>query len=172
MFALGILLMSTLRSFRDLTQMLFGNLLSVTGLDLVLIGAVAALVLGALFLFHKEFELTSADPTYAESIGLRPDRLRYGLLALLALTVVAGVQVVGVILTNALLVTPAAAASLITNRLPRMMAVAALIALGSALAGLYASYYANVPSGPAIVLVCIACFGVAWAARTLRSAVK
>lgn len=170
MFAIGILLMSTARSFRDLTQMLFGNILSVTRLDLALIAGVAVLVLGALLLFHKEFELTSADPTYAESIGLRADWLRYGLLTLLALTVVAGVQVVGVILTNALLVTPAAAASLMTNRLSRMMGLAALIALGSALTGLYASYYANVPSGPAIVLACIACFGVAWASRGLRAA--
>jgi manganese/iron transport system permease protein len=169
MFAVGILLMSTVRSFRDLTQMLFGNILSVTGLDLALIAVVAALVLSALLFFHKELELASADPTYAESIGLRTDLLRYGLLMLLALTVVAGVQVVGVILTSALLVTPAAAASLVTNRLSRMMGVAALIALVAAVAGLYASYYVNLPSGPAIVVVCIACFGVAWGAQALRT---
>lgn len=168
MFALGILLISTARSFRDLSQMLFGNILGVTTADLVLIAGVAALVLGALALFHKELELTSFDPTYAESIGLRADTVRYGLLALLAVTVVMAIQAVGVLLTNALLITPAAAASLLTSRLPRMMLIAAAIAGVSALAGLYASYYLKVSSGGAIVLSCTACFGLAWILRATR----
>ena len=168
MFALGILLISAARSFRDLAHMLFGNLLGVTTADLALIAGVTVLVLAALYLFHKELELTSFDPTYGEVIGLRPAMLRYGLLALLALTVVAGIQAVGVLLTSALLVTPAAAASLLSNRLPRMMLIAALIAVGSAVFGLYASYYFSVSSGAAIVLACTACFGLAWAARSAR----
>ena len=73
-----------------------------------------------------------------------------------------------VVLTSALLVTPAAAASLLTNRLPRMMLIAALIAVGSGLVGLYASYYFNVASGASIVLACTACFGLAWVVRVLR----
>ena len=64
--------------------------------------------------------------------------------------------------------TPAAAASLVTNRLPRMMAISTLIAVASAVAGLYASYYGDVSSGAAIVLSCTACFGVAWAWRVAR----
>lgn len=167
MFALGILLISTVRSFRDLSHMLFGDLLGVTTADLRLIALVAAVVLILLALFHKELELTSFDPIYAEVIGLRADLVRYGLLVVLALTVVAGIQAVGVVLTSALLVTPAAAASLITNRLPRMMLVAALIAVASGIAGLYASYYFNVSSGAAIVLACTACFGLALLARIL-----
>ncbi|MEW5989196.1 MAG: metal ABC transporter permease, partial [Chloroflexota bacterium] len=107
MFALGILLISATRSFRDLSHILFGNLLGITSSDLILIGVVAVVVLGALALFHKELELTSFDPTHAEVIGLRPDTVRYGLLMLLALTVVTGIQAVGVVLTSALLVTPA-----------------------------------------------------------------
>ena len=168
MFSLGILLISTTRSFRDLAHMLFGNILGVTPRDLGLIAAIAVLVLGTLFLFHKELELTSFDPTHAEVIGLRADRLRYALLGLLALTVVAGIQAVGVVLTSALLVTPAAAASLLTNRLPRMMLLAAGIAIGSSIAGLYASFYFNVASGAAIVFACTICFGLAWLIRTLR----
>lgn len=91
MFALGILLMSTARSFRDFTHILFGNVLGVTPSDLLLISIVAVIVLGTLILFHKEFELTSFDPTHAEVIGLRADRLRYVLLILLALTVVTAI---------------------------------------------------------------------------------
>lgn len=165
MFSLGILLMSTTRSFRDLSHILFGNILGVTQSDLALIAALAVLVLGALWLLHKELELTSFDPTHAQVIGLNPDRLRYVLLMLLALTVVVGIQAVGVVLTSALLITPAAAASLLTNRLPTMMLIASGVAVGSGVAGLYASYYFNVASGAAIVLACTACFFVAWMSR-------
>jgi ABC-type Mn2+/Zn2+ transport system permease subunit len=169
MFALGILLMSTVRSFRDLSHILFGNILGVRPDDLLLIAAIAGGVILTLGLAHKELELTSYDPTYAEVIGLRADRLRYLLLALLAFTVVSCIQVVGVVLTSALLVTPAAAAGLLTQRLPRMMLVAALIAVGSSVVGLYASYYANVASGAAIVLACTTCFAVAWAINAFRT---
>ena len=168
MFAFGILLISTVRSFRDLTHMLFGNVLGVTRADLLLIALVTIIVLTTLFLLHKELELTSFDPTHAYVIGLNADRLRYGLLVLLALTVVTSIQVVGVVLTSALLVTPAAAASLVTTRLPRMMGIAVLIAVGSALVGLYASYYFSVSSGAAIILTCTVCFGLAWTWRTFR----
>jgi manganese/iron transport system permease protein len=168
MFALGILLISTVRSFRDLSHILFGDILGVTATDLALIAAVAALVLGVLALFHKELELTSFDPLHAEVIGLRADLVRYALLILLALTVVVGIQAVGVVLTNALLITPAAAAALLTKRLPRMMALAALMAMVSGLVGLYASYYFSVSSGAAIVLACTACFGLAWMVRAVR----
>jgi len=168
MFALGILLISATRSFRDLSHILFGNILGVTAGDLILIASVTALVLATLFIFHKELELTSFDPTHAEVIGLRPDRLRYLLLVLLALTVVTGIQVVGVLLTSALLVTPAAGAALVTNRLPRMMGIATLIAVGSGVVGLYLSYRYDVSAGAAIVLLCTLCFAAAWIVRYLR----
>lgn len=170
MFSVGILLISTTRSFRDLSHMLFGNILGVTARDLAVIGVVAALVAGALLIFHKELELTSFDPTHAEVIGLRPDLVRYGLLLLLACAVVAAIQAVGVVLTSALLVTPAAAAALLTDRLPHMMALASLIAIGAGIVGLYASYYWSVSSGAAIVLACTVCFALAWCVRALRLA--
>lgn len=162
MFALGILLMSTARSFRDLSHMLFGNIIGVTSGDLILIGAIAVLVLGLLLLFHKELELTSIDPTYAEVIGLKADKVRYGLLILLSLTIVAAIQAVGVVLTSALLVTPAATASLLTKRLSLMMLLAIAIAVGASVTGLYASFYLNVSSGAAIVLACTASFAIVW----------
>ncbi len=169
MFALGILLMSRVRSFRDLSHILFGNVLGVRTTDLMQMAVIAAGVLLTLFLLHKELELTSYDPTYAEVIGLSADRMRMVLLVLLAFAVVACIQIVGVILTSAMLVTPAAAAALLTNRLPRMMGLAALIAIGSSLIGLYASYYADVASGAAIVLTCTVFFGVAWMIHALQT---
>jgi len=167
MFALGILLISAVRSFRDFTHILFGNLLGVTVNDLILIGAITATVLIALALFYKELELTSFDPTHAQIIGLNPDTIRYGLLILLALTVVTSIQAVGVVLTSALLITPAAAAALLTDRLQRMILIAAIIAIVSSLSGLYASYYFGVSSGASIVLACTAWFGIVWIIRSI-----
>lgn len=167
MFALGILLISRTSGFRDLSHILFGNVLSVTTADLRLTAGIAVLVLSALVLLHKEMELTSVDPLHAAAVGLSPDALRYVLLALLALAVVAGIQAVGVVLISALLVIPAAAASLISTRLPRIMLIGSMVAIASALIGLYLSYYFNVSSGAAIVLVCTGFFALAWTARTL-----
>lgn len=168
MFALGILLMSTTGSFRDFSHMLFGNVLGIAPGDLVLISLLTLLVLGFLLLFHKELELTSFDPTHARAMGLGADKVRYGLLILLSLTVVAGIQAVGVVLISALLITPAAAASLLTNSLPRMMAISAAIAVFAGVAGLYASYFFDVASGAAIVLACTVCFVAASVVRAAR----
>lgn len=167
MFALGILLMSRTRSLRDLAHMLFGNLLGVAWGDFRWILLVAGLIFLALLLFHKELELTSFDPIHAEVIGLRTERMKYLLLVLLALAVVTGIQAVGVILTSALLVTPAATAGLLTNRFPRMMVLSAGIAIASAVVGLLVSYYWNVSSGAAIVLTCTAIFILTWFARAI-----
>lgn len=167
MFALGILLMSTANSFRDFSDMLFGNVLGITPADVALIASLAVVVLLALLLFHKELELTSYDPTHARVMGLGSDRVRYGLLVLLALTVVAGIQAVGVVLISALLITPAAAASLLTSSLPKMMGISAAVAVLSGIVGLYASYYLNVASGAAIVLACTAFFAMAAGCRAM-----
>jgi manganese/iron transport system permease protein len=169
MFALGILLISTVRSYRDFSHMLFGNILGVTPQNLQLMAIIAMVVLAALAIFHKELELSSADPIYARVIGIPVDRLTFLLLIMLAFCVVIGIQVVGVVLTSALLVTPAAAASLLTRRLVRMMALGALFAITAGVVGLYASYYLQVSSGAAIVLTCTLIFGAAWGVRTLRS---
>jgi ABC-type Mn2+/Zn2+ transport system permease subunit len=174
MFALGVLLMSRTRSYRDLTHMLFGNVLGVTTEDLWFIGGVSALVLLALTLFHKELELTAFDPTHAEVIGLRADLMRYLLLGLLALAVVTGIQTVGVILTNALLITPAATAALLTDRMRWRVLLGVSLAAACSVAGLMLSYTAETSSGAAIVLSCTAAFVVAYAGRSawqrLRSA--
>jgi ABC-type Mn2+/Zn2+ transport system permease subunit len=157
-FALGILLLSRVNAYRDLTHILFGNILGVGVNDLWLIGGVTALILLLVVLFYKELLVTSFDPGHAAVIGLSPERVRYGLLILLALAIVPGIQAVGVVMVAALLVTPAAAASLLTSRLPLIMLIAVAISAFAAAVGLLASFYANVASGAAIVLTCTAIF--------------
>ncbi len=176
MFAFGIFLMSRSGSFRELAHMLFGNILGIPSSLLVWIALIAFAIPVVLFLLHKELELTSYDPNHAEVIGLRVDTVRYILLVVLAFTVVTAITAVGVVLTAALIITPPAAASLLTRRLVPMMVLSTAFAVFSGIAGLYASYYFNAASGAAIVLTCTVIFGVCalieavHRKRTLRAA--
>ena len=159
MFALGIALISTMRSYTvDLVHFLFGDVLGVSQGDLVLTAAFGLLVIGAIVAFYKEFMVISFDPILAETLRLRSNRLRYLLLVLIAVAIVVSLQTVGVALMLGMLITPAATAFLLTRRMLPMMAVAALIGTLSSIIGLYLSYYVSVASGAAIVLVCTALF--------------
>jgi ABC-type Mn2+/Zn2+ transport system permease subunit len=171
MFATGIALISTVRSYTvDLTHFLFGDILGVSVADLRLILIFGALIIAAVILFYKEFLVLSFDPLLADTLRLPSHLLEYLLLALIAVAIVVSLQTVGVALMVAMLVTPAAAAYLLTRRLPVMMLLAALIASLSGVIGLYVSYYASVASGAAIVLTCTVFFALAWMARTLQRA--
>ncbi len=161
-FALGILLLSRIRTFRDLAHILFGNILGVSLGDLVVMAVIVLLVLVVVILFYKELLVTSFDTSHAVVIGLSPSVVRYALLVLIALTVVAGIQAVGVVLVLALLITPAAAASLLAKRLPRIILLSVAFAVGSAIIGFYVSYYSDVSSGAAIVLTLSAIFLIAF----------
>jgi manganese/iron transport system permease protein len=173
MFALGIALISTMRSYAvDLAHFLFGNVLGVSRSDLWLTAGLAVIVFLVIFAFYKEFLVLSFDPVLAETLRFPAGFLQYLLLILIALTIVISLQTVGVALMVAMLTTPAATAYLLTKRLAPMMTLAALIGALSGIVGLYLSYYVNVASGAAIVLVCTALFlvtmlfaprrGIAW----------
>jgi ABC-type Mn2+/Zn2+ transport system permease subunit len=154
LFALGIALLSTSGNYTiDLAHFLFGNLLGVSTTDLWVIGGLGAAVLMTIYLFYKEFLVISFDPVLAVTLRLPTTLLRYLLLVLIAVTIVTALQVVGIALMLAMFVTPAATASLVTRRLPTMMLVSALIGAFSGVVGLYASFYLNVASGAAVVLV-------------------
>lgn len=173
MFALGIALISTVRGYAvDLTHFLFGNVLSVSPSDLVLMAAIGGAVLATILLFYKEFLVVSFDPTFAATLRLRTGLFRYLLLLLVAATVVVSLQAVGVALVLAMLITPPATAHLLTRRMARMMALAALLGVLSGAIGLYVSFYAGIASGPAIVLVATAGFLVALAGRPWRGLVR
>ena len=160
-FALGVALLSGVGNYTvDLAHFLFGNLLGVSTTDLWLILGLGTAVLLLIGLFYKEFLVLSFDPTLAQTLRLPTEFLRYLLLVLISITVVVALQVVGIALILAVLVTPAAAASLLTRRLLAMMAVAAAIGAISGVAGLYGSYYLNIASGPAVVLVATGIFAL------------
>jgi ABC-type Mn2+/Zn2+ transport system permease subunit len=169
MFALGIALISTVRSYAvDLSHFLFGDVLGVTGNNLWTIGIFVAFVLLVILAFYKEFLTVSFDPILATTLRMPVKVINTMLLILVAVTVAVSLQTVGVALMVAMLVTPAATASLLTNRLPKMMMIASLIAGLSGLVGLFLSYYLSIASGAAIVLTCTLVFAVTWSAKSLR----
>lgn len=158
-FALGIVIVSRQSNYTvDLFSFVFGNILGISRSDLMLTGLMGLVVVGAVALFYKELLFTAYDPTMAAAAGLPVAAVQYGLLALLALSTVVALKSVGIVLVVAMLVTPAATASLLVRRLHLIMVVAAVIAAASSVIGLYVSYYASVASGAAIVLVATSLF--------------
>lgn len=160
-FALGVALISLQRSYAvDLTHILFGDLLGVTSSDLWFMAALAIVVLLTIFAFYKEFLVLSFDPLLASTLRLPVTFLQYLLLVLLSLVIVLSIRAVGVALVLAMLVTPASAAYLLTRRLPTMMVLGAFIGVTSAVMGLLLSFYLDIASGPAIVLIETAIFAL------------
>ncbi len=161
--SLGVLLISSIRTYAvDLTHIMFGNVLGVSTGDLFVTAGLAVVVLGLIVVFYREFLVMSFDPVLAATLRMRAERFRILMLILLALTIVVSLQTVGVGLVAAMLVTPGAAAYLLTRRLSSMMVIAALIGAVSSMVGLYLSFYLSVASGAAVVLTATAIFLLAY----------
>jgi ABC-type Mn2+/Zn2+ transport system permease subunit len=158
-FALGVLLLSAQPGFtRDLAAYLVGSIVTVQASDLLLTAATGVLVLGALAALHKELVLGAFDRSALQALGYPAVALDVALLLLVELVVVTSVPAVGTIQAVALIVAPAAAARLWTDRLGVTMALAALLGAGSGVAGVLASVRWDVAAGAAIVLAAAAVF--------------
>jgi manganese/iron transport system permease protein len=152
-FALGVTLITVLKNKLDLDNFLFGDILGVTPHDIQRTFVIAALILLTVKLFYKELLFYTFDKTGAQAIGLPINTLYFGFMAAITLTIIASMQAVGVILVISLLVGPALTAYLLVKELHQMMIVGAMIGAIASISGVYLSYYQNLPSGPAIVLV-------------------
>jgi ABC-type Mn2+/Zn2+ transport system permease subunit len=161
-FALGVVLLSTVKNYtQDLFGLLLGDVLAIGATDLVVIAVMGALMLALVFALYKELVLVTFDPVQAEVIGLPVGLLGELLLALMAVTIVISIQTVGIVLVVAMLVTPAATATLLVRRFPLVMLVGAVQGVVGVVAGLYLSFYLNVASGATIVLVLTSMFFLA-----------
>lgn len=164
MLALGIAIISSVKNYAvDLAHFLFGNVLAVSWGDLALIAGLGTAVIITVMAFYKEFMVIAFDPILASTLRIKADLFNYIFLATISVTVVVSLQTVGVALAVALLITPAATAYLLANRLPAMMALSAAIGVVSGITGLYFSYYLGLASGASIVLVATAFFLLAFA---------
>jgi len=161
-FAFGVMLLSTIKGYTgDLLGYLLGNVLGITMADLIQLTLLGALVLVIVAVLRKELLYATFDPLGAAASGMRVGMLEYLLLALLGVTIVVGIQAVGIILVVAMLVTPAATAQLLVTRFDRLMLFAVVLSIVSSVAGLYVSFYWNLAAGATIVMVETSLFAVA-----------
>jgi manganese transport system permease protein len=152
-FALGLVLISKVRSSIDLTHILFGNVLGIADADIVQTVIISIFTLVTLAILRKDLMLFCFDSTHARSIGLNTTFLYYVLLSLLSLTAVAALQTVGIILVVAMLVTPGATAYLLSDRFDIMMLIAMASGIFSSVMGTYISYYIDGSTGGCIVVL-------------------
>jgi manganese/iron transport system permease protein len=152
-FAFGVMLLSTIKGYTgDLLGYLLGNVLGISESDLIQLAVLGILVLLVVAVLRKELLYATFDPLGAAASGLRVGALEYLLLVLLGVTIVVGIQAVGIILVVAMLVTPAATAQLLVTRFDRLMLLAVGLAIVSVIGGLYTSFYWNLAAGATIVL--------------------
>lgn len=166
--ALGIALISTIRTYAvDLTHVLFGNVLGVTTDDIRFILIAGAIVLLAVTVFYRFFQVVTFDPVMAKTLRWNVKLIRTGLLVLIACTITISINTVGSGLVTAMLITPAATALMFTKKLYTTMLAAAGIGALSGFSGLYLSYFLNISSGAAIVLVATLFFVIIYFYRKL-----
>lgn len=151
--AFGVLLIGFMHGYNvDVFSYIFGNILSVSVLDLAASLTLATLVIGVIFFFFKEFLLLTLDPEMAMVIGLNTKRYSFLMITLVALTIVTSIKSVGIVLVSALIVTPAASAYLLINDFKKMMLYSIIIGVGSCWLGLFLSTLFNIASGATIVI--------------------
>ncbi len=171
MFALGLVMLSRATGINvDIEDLLLGQVLGVSQTDVFVSLGLTAVVLAGLYGFHRQLVYTTFDEVGASVVGIKTGLVEYVLLALLALVIVIGIQAAGIVLVMAMLITPAATAYLLARRFVEVMVVGASVGAASAVSGLYLSYYADLPSGPAMALVATTLFAAAALAMRGRMA--
>ncbi len=157
-FALGIALITLFKSKLDLDSLLFGDILGVTIDDVKRTAIITLIILLLIKIFYKELLLYTFDKLGAKALGYPVNALHLGLMTAITLTIVTSMQAVGVVLVISLLVGPGITAYLLVKELHQVMALGAILGIIGTISGVYASYYLNIPSGPAIVLVTFSLF--------------
>ncbi len=153
LFAFGILLISRARNYTlELSSFLVGNILTVPTEDIIVMAILSIVVVVVMAIFYREMLFVAYDPTMAAAAGVPVALVQTGLMVLVALAAVAAFRLVGVALVMAMLVATAATAALVVRRVPLIMLVGAVFGVLSVVIGLYASFHADVASGPAIVV--------------------
>ena len=171
-FALGFVLISVLEVSINLEDLLFGQILAVSTLDVFIIFGLSSVVLSTLFFFFKQILFYSFDPIGAQVRDLNVTFLNYLFLIILSLSIVGSLQTVGIVLVLSMLLIPAAAAKLVSQTFVKSIKISAFFGGVSSVAGLYLSYYFNLPSGPTMSLVASGIFGISFISKKLSLKTK
>jgi zinc transport system permease protein len=169
--ASGVILLYLTPGFApNITAYLFGNILTVTSADVSLAGSLALLLTAAVTLFYRQVLYTAFDPEYARTQGVRISIIEHLMMLAVAVTVVASIRLVGIMLLMSLLTVPQMTAALFASRMSVIMALSVAISIVGCLAGLFSSYFLNIPSGAAIIFVQAVVFLACKAVFILRTA--
>ncbi|MEM8832244.1 MAG: metal ABC transporter permease [Cyanobacteria bacterium P01_G01_bin.19] len=160
-FAFGLVLVTKIPSNIDLFHILFGNVLGISQQDIIQTLIAGTIALVVILIRRKDLLLFCFDPNHAKAIGLNTQFMYYTLLSVLAMTIVAALQTVGIILVIAMLVTPGSTAYLMTDRFDRMLWIAIATSIFSCVGGTYLSYHFDVSTGGAIVVLMTVLFVIA-----------
>jgi ABC-type Mn2+/Zn2+ transport system permease subunit len=171
-FALGFVLISVLDVSINLEDLLFGQILAVSTLDVFIIFGLSIVVLITLFFFFKQILFYSFDPIGAQVRDLNVTFLNYLFLIILSLSIVGSLQTVGIVLVLSMLLIPAATAKLVSKTFVKSIKISAFFGGVSSVAGLYLSYYFNLPSGPTMSLVASGIFGISFILMKLTTKTK
>lgn len=171
MLALGVTIISLRGAYAgDLTTILFGDAIGVTGGDVAATAVAAVATLGLTALLYRPFLVLAFSRDKADVLGFRPGLAHVALLVLVGVSIVVSFQTVGTLLVFAFLVAPPAAASLLVRRVPTMMAVAVALGSVAVVAGLLASYHVGTPASPSVAVAAVVEFFVILLARELGDA--
>ena len=168
-FALGFVLISVLDVSINLEDLLFGQILAVSTVDVFVIFALFLIVLSILFIFYKQILFFSFDPIGAQVRDLNVTFLNYLFLIILSLSIVGSLQTVGIVLVLSMLLIPAAAAKLITKTFINSIQISAIFGAIASMTGLYLSYYFNLPSGPTMSLVASTIFLLSFLSKKIMT---
>ncbi|WP_318368502.1 iron/manganese ABC transporter permease subunit SitD [Enterobacter sp.] len=168
MFGAGLILYISIQSEVHLDHILFGDMLGVAVADIVQTSLIAAGVTLVMLLKWKDFLLHAFDPQQAKASGLNTTLLHYGLLCMIALTIVATLKSVGIILSISLLIAPGAIAVLLTRRFAQAMWLAVGLAVSVSFAGVYLSFWLDSAPAPTIVVLFTAVFVVAFIVASVK----
>jgi ABC-type Mn2+/Zn2+ transport system permease subunit len=168
-FALGLALFAVFgRRGRSFDTALFGSILGIDRTDVVAIIVLTVLVAVVVFVGYRQLLFTTFDPEVAEASGVRTAWVDATLMLVLATSILATMQVLGVTLIAATLVIPATVARMLTNSFSRMLVLATAIGAVSGFVGMNLSYHLDIQSGPSIVLVGAGLFTVVFAFSGVR----
>jgi len=162
-FALGLVMIAQIRTMTDLHHILFGNILTIRQTDITNLMWVAIAIICLVIIFYKELLLTAFDEQSAAIYGIKTKIIHYLFLFILTIVIVLAIQIVGVILIVAMMITPAATAYLLTSRMHYLLILSTLLSVSASIIGVFLSLQLNVSAGAAIVLTSFVSFLITFA---------
>ncbi len=153
MFAVGIVILTSIETEIHLLHILFGNILGISPNEVINTAIVTLICTAAMIIKRKDFMLYCFDPTHASALGMPVKHLHFGLLILLAITIVTALKAAGIILVIAMLIAPGAIGLTLSQSFDKMLAIALIASIFSCISGTIISFHIDASTAPLIILI-------------------